>query len=283
MAWLQINFRSNALLGNTTLNVLLPAETMPGFPPRPVNEWKTVYLLHGLMGDSTDWLFNGNLPELAQSYDTAFVLPSVGNSFYLDQEKSGAKYSTFLGQELVDFTRLVLPLSRKREDTVIAGLSMGGYGAIYNGLRWHETFGHIIGLSSANAYNEAPATDAELNALGLNRAYYRETFGDLDHVHTSESNPAVLAERVLSEAKQPFDLYFACGWNDKLVHRNRALRDGLDAIKFPYAYEEGPGTHEWAFWNTYLKKGLDRIWPAPKFDPEMMKQFMPFWIEKPEE
>lgn len=76
-------------------------------------------------------------------------MPSGENRFYLDDEKSGELYGEFIGKELVEFTRKLFPLSDKREDTFIAGLSMGGYGAIRNGLKYAENFGCVIGLSAA--------------------------------------------------------------------------------------------------------------------------------------
>ena len=69
--------------------------------------------------------------------------------FYMDHPNANENYSEFIGKELVKITRRMFPLSHKKEDTFIAGLSMGGYGAIRNGLKYHDTFGYIAGLSSA--------------------------------------------------------------------------------------------------------------------------------------
>ena len=85
----------------------------------------------------------------AEANDLAVIMPSGENRFYLDDEKSGELYGEFIGKELVEFTRKLFPLSDKREDTFIAGLSMGGYGAIRNGLKYAENFGCVIGLSAA--------------------------------------------------------------------------------------------------------------------------------------
>ncbi|MDR2615372.1 MAG: hypothetical protein LBC28_02215, partial [Oscillospiraceae bacterium] len=209
MAWLQISFQSNSLCGNTRLDVLLPAETPAMLPPRPEgHRWKTVYLLHGLSGDSTHWLLNSNIQELSQSNDLAFVLISGSNSFYLDGASSASRYSTLI-QETVDFTRRVLPLSRERADTAIAGLSMGGYGSVYNGLRWHETFGHIIALSSAFVTEQIKTATDEPNILGLNRAYFTQTFGEHEDISLTDRNPAVLAAKIMTEETEPIDLYFA--------------------------------------------------------------------------
>lgn len=68
-------------------------------------------------------------------------MPACENKFYVDNERSHEYYSRFIGEELVDMTRRLFPLSHQREDTFIAGLSMGGYGAIVNGLKYHK---HLV-------------------------------------------------------------------------------------------------------------------------------------------
>ena len=284
MAILTVNFQSNALYRHTTLTAVIPAETLPGMPPRPSDEWRTVYLLHGMVGDCNDWLHNTPLVELATLTDTAFIMPSGDNSFYLDGKASYAKYSQFIGEELVDFTRRILPLSKKREDTTIAGLSMGGYGAIHNGLRYHETFGHIVALSSAltlEAGLKIAAGATELDELGHDRAYYEAIYGDLEAAARSDINASVLARRVLGEATKPLDLYLACGWNDLLVTPNRNFVRALREMGFPHTYEEGEGTHEWAFWSKFLRRGMAHVLGRAIPDG-IPSQFNPFYVEKTE-
>jgi S-formylglutathione hydrolase FrmB len=238
-----------------------------------------MYLLHGYMGSNTDWLLNMPLEELSQRYNLAIIMPSGENSFYTDWQAPGSRYSSFIGRELVAFTRKLLPLSDKREDTLIAGLSMGGYGALYNGLRHYETFGHVIALSSALVYGDVMNATNELNMLGINRAYFDMIYHDAGTVMNTEFNLDLLAKRVKAEADSkdlPLDLYFACGWNDMLVNSNRDFARTLKKLGVNHVYEECAGTHEWPLWRDHLIKGLDRLYPAPAELPPM-----PFWIEKP--
>lgn len=274
MAWFQISFYSDCLRRSVPLNVLVPAETPLGFPPKEDKPFKTLYLLHGYLDNYTGWLTHTQIAEMSQLMNLAVVMPSGDNSFYVDMEKSGLMYSQFIGRELVDFTRKLFPLSGKREDTIIAGLSMGGYGALHNGLKHCDVFGHTIALSSALVLRGALEATDEINLLGINRSYFEAVFGDLSKVMESDKNPEVLAKRVLEKGGYPLDFYIACGFNDMLVYDNRKLSSYLRSIDFPHIYEEGPGTHEWAFWNTYLKKGLERLNLAPVFD---MKG--PFWVD----
>jgi S-formylglutathione hydrolase FrmB len=283
MATLQVTFQSSSLVRNTTISAVVPlGSAFPGGPAKL--PFKALYLLHGYVGDNSHWLENGLLEELALRYNMAIIMPSGENSFYTDWEPSNYRFSTFIGKELVDFTRNLLHLSDKREDTLIAGLSMGGYGALYNGLRHYETFGHVIALSSALIYDNAKNSTNEPNMMGVNRSYMEMVFGNLDKIDTSECTIPVLAERVNAEAaakKLPLDLYIACGWNDQLVFANRELAKKLKKLTVNHTYEEGPGTHEWPFWRNFLRSGLEHVFPpAPGTEAPPP---MPFWIEKPGE
>lgn len=271
---------STSLIREVHITVVLPIDGAMNQPPLPERKFKTLYLLNGYSGGNKDWLYNSRLLELATMLDLAVVMPAGENSFYVDKASPTAQFSTFIGQELVDFTRRLLPLSRERDDTFIGGLSMGGYGAIYNGLKHFETFGHIIALSSALIADEIHASDETPSNLGTNRAFFESVFGDLSKFDESDVNVKLLAERTKAAAAAaglPLDVYIACGWNDFLVFPNREYSAHLDAIGLAHTYDEGPGTHDFVFWEEYLKRGLTRIIPLP-----VMAEKPPFWIEKPE-
>jgi S-formylglutathione hydrolase FrmB len=277
MALLQATFLSGSLLRKTEVNIILPADAaLPGMPDnRP---YRSLYLLHGYMGSNTDWMLNMPLEELSQRYNLAIVMPSGENSFYTDWKAPSSRYSSFVGRELVEFTRKLLPLSDKREDTLIAGLSMGGYGALYNGLKHYETFGRVIALSAALVYDDIVNSAA---TLGINHAYFDMIYHDAGNVMNTEFNLDLLAKRVKTEADSknlPLDLYIACGWNDMLVNSNRDFARTLKKLGVNHVYEECAGTHEWPIWRDHLQKGLARAYPAPADSPPM-----PFWIEKPGE
>ncbi|HIS26577.1 MAG TPA: hypothetical protein IAA57_06690 [Candidatus Pullilachnospira intestinigallinarum] len=149
MAFCNVEFFSQVLNRSVRCFVLLPTDQgqyreLPQKGPLP-----TLYLLHGMTGSQASWYAMESLWKLADQYSLAIVLPNGENSFYADSPLTGAAYGTFVSQELVDFTRNTFPLSREREQTFIGGLSMGGFGAIVNGLRNPETFGYITAFSSA--------------------------------------------------------------------------------------------------------------------------------------
>ncbi len=150
MAILHCNFFSKALMRPVPITVVLPTDKRVG--PQgtpPAGPFKTLYLLHGIFGDETDWVCGTRAQAWATERNLALVMPAGENSFYVDHPNASRNYGQFIGEELVEFTRRTFPLSSKREDTFIGGLSMGGFGAIVNGLKHPETFGAVCALSSA--------------------------------------------------------------------------------------------------------------------------------------
>ena len=255
MALIQVNYMSRALMRTVTVNVVLPVDKF-SFTADPAQEerpYKTLYLLHGIFGNYTDWVCGTNIQRLAEARDLAVVMPSGENSFYLDQPGKGARYATFIGEELVEMTRKMFPLSRRREDTFIGGLSMGGYGAIRNGLKYHTTFSRIIGLSSALHVLE----DAE-NGISRNIANEESCFGDLKEAVRSDKNPRVLMERLASGDRSMLPrIFMACGTEDSLIDVNRLYRDRFVENGFDVTYHESEGTHSWDFWGRYIQTALE--------------------------
>lgn len=257
MALIQCNFFSKALMRTVPIQVVLPTDKFVGPEgTQPEGPFKTLYLLHGIMGNYTDWVSGTRVQSWAQDRNLAVVMPSGDNSFYVDNPKSSANYGTFIGKELVDFTRRTFPLSRKREDTFIGGLSMGGFGSIVNGLQNPETFGAVCALSSALILDSAPQNKEYTDNLFTNRGYYESIFGDLTKVRGSIFDYDALAEKVAPLAEKP-KFYMACGTEDELIGVNRQFRDHLQKLGFDVTYEEGPGVHDWYFWDKYILKAME--------------------------
>ena len=150
MAFIQVSFMSKTLMRTVPLQVILPVDKFTfGQLEREEKPFKTLYLLHGIFGNETDWVHGTRIQRWAEEKNLAVVMPAGENAFYVDQPSIGAMHGQFIGEELVEITRKMFPLSRKREDTFIGGLSMGGFGALRNGLKYHDTFGAVICLSGA--------------------------------------------------------------------------------------------------------------------------------------
>ena len=223
---------------------------------RPV---KNVYLLHGFAGCDTDWFVNAPLGEIANRFNVNFFLPNGDNYFYLDGVESGFKYQTFVGEEFVNYTRKTFGLSDKREDTMIGGLSMGGYGSIHTALAYPETFSKIIALSSAlivkglSMFKPGPASEH----APANYEYYAHTFGNLDTAASTDRNPEVQIKNLKAAGKQIPDIFMAVGTEDFLMHANEEFKNFLVSEDVPVEYVTGPGVHDFNFWRTYLPVGLE--------------------------
>lgn len=258
MALIQVNFTSNALMRMVPIQVILPVEHLSEEKMKDETfRFPTLYLLHGVTGNYTDWVSRTNIQRWAEAKGLAVVMPSGDNGFYVDRPESRNCYGEFIGRELVALTRKMFPLSHRREHTFIAGLSMGGYGAVRNGLKYHDIYGWIAGLSTANiVYNiDQRTNDTEYY---LDRRDFAESiFGDLSKAEDSDKNPRWLADKLAKAGIELPKIYLACGMEDPLLQDNRRLRDELRAAGADVTYEEGPGNHEWDFWDRYIKRVID--------------------------
>ncbi|GGM24053.1 alpha/beta hydrolase [Micromonospora yangpuensis] len=151
MARIRCDFFSETLGLSTSMTVLLPeraatqigmsGSTRTGDPP-------VLYLLHGLSDDDTTWLRRTSVERYVAPLGLAVVMPQVARSLYADQEY-GSQYWTFLSQELPKVCHSFFRLSRRRADTFVAGLSMGGYGALKWALQQPGRFAAAASLSGA--------------------------------------------------------------------------------------------------------------------------------------
>ena len=259
MAFIQMNLMSASLMRTVPVNVILPVDKlpMPGMPRREDKPFKTLYLLHGVFGNYTDWVCGTRIQRYAEERDLAVVMPSGDNAFYVDRPDSGNNYGQFVGEELVELTRRVFPLSRKREDTFIGGLSMGGYGAMRNGLRYADTFGYIVSLSGAMHLEQIAARTGKEGGFLESRGYAEACFGDLDKLLGSDKDPKALVKALTDGGKPVPKIYMACGTEDSLLEANRGMAAYLREKGASVTYEEGPGGHEWDFWDTYIKKAIE--------------------------
>ena len=268
MALIQMTVLSRSLMRTVPVTVVLPADKMSDFtdPLPPEKKYPTLYLLHGVIGSTMDWVSGTRLERYATDRELCVVMPSGDNGFYLDRPGASQNYGEFVGQELVELTRRMFPLSRERTDTLIGGLSMGGFGALRNGLKYSDTFGAIVSLSAAIHMEAMAASPVAGTPFFTTRSFIESCFGDPDKMLESDKNPFWLAEDMARRGARFPDIYMACGDEDGLLPCNQKFADLLEEKKIPHTFEIGPGAHEWDFWDTYIQKGMDWL-PIPKCAP----------------
>lgn len=264
MAIITTRYNSVCLGGFVTFTAIIPFEDYgtnflnpPPFPYTMKEPMRTLYLLHGITGDEKDWLFNTRIAQYAIEHKIAVIMPDGNNNFYINNS-SMERWGDFIGKELIEVTRSLFPLSHKREDTYIGGLSMGGYGAIRNGLKYHDTFSRIIALSSAVITYNVPFYQDEDPIPWQRKKEAERIFGDISKVVGSDMDP----ERLFLDCKNPIKIFMACGTEDFLLHLNRRYQLFLEAQGADLTYFEEPGGHEWDFWDRNIRKGLQWIGDA---------------------
>ena len=230
MALIQMEFMSTALQHFTSMNVLLPVDQWDRTETGP---FPTLYLLHGWGGNYSDWVCNSRIALWAQQRGIAVVMPSGDNSYYLNYPEREENYETFICEELIALTRQAFPLSDKRKDTWIAGLSMGGGGAVRCGLRHGEVFSKAAGLSAGLTTGE------EAIKVG----------------HGADMKQAL--KDALADARPLPDLFLSIGTKDPLLADNREYHAFLQEKGIDHVYEEHSGGHTWQYWDGHLPDVLD--------------------------
>ncbi|MBD8496995.1 alpha/beta hydrolase [Paenibacillus arenosi] len=249
MANIQCQFYSETLGMSTNIQVMLPQHS--ALRASRDGKLPVLYLLHGLGADHTEWGRHSSIERLAEEKGIALVMPSVGRSYYTDMKK-GAPYFTYLSEELPAVARSLFPLSERREDNFVAGISMGGYGAFKLGLSFPERYAAAASLSGG--------LDIVSRVNGPNSFLPFEVeciFGNIAELKGSENDLFVLASRLAASQQQPPHLYQCCGTGDFLYQDNLIFRNHAIAVGLTITYEEEPGEHEWGYWERKIKRVLD--------------------------
>ena len=258
MASGRMGFYSSQLMQHTDFTFILPNDVNMMFVKhreyyeRPA---KSLILLHGLMGTDTDWLYSGTAWNMAVQYNLSIFMPAGGNSFFLNKGYRGADYTNFAGQEFPEYIRKVFGYCGRREDTIIGGLSMGGFGALHITLAYPETFSSCIALSSAIATYEVAETGKRKGGF-MPDEMVRDIFGDHTKLLESDANPEFQFRKCREAGKEIPEIYLAVGTEDPQYEPNQRFRSFLESEHADFLYEEGPGTHNWDFWNHYIDRGL---------------------------
>lgn len=258
MAVMNVTFASQCLCRYVDFTVILPVEKTgsDGETKDKPEKFKTLYLLHGMGGNHHDWLQYSLIRELACKYDLAVVMPSGENSFYLDQDVLGRKYGSYIGEELITYTRKMFPLSDKKEDTFIGGLSMGGFGAVHTAFSYPEVFSKAFGLSSAFITNRIQKLQPGETDRIADYSFYSDVFGELSLLKHSKNNPEELV-RIAKRNNQTLPgIMLACGTSDFLLSENREFAAFLQEQKADFIYKEDEGAHDFKFWNAHLEEAV---------------------------
>lgn len=253
MALMQCHFYSETLGINTTMHVILPQATFSQIgvdTKQSKGLHKTLYLLHGLSDDDSIWLRRTSIERYASAYGIAVVMPNVHRSFYTDMAE-GSAYFKFISEELPAIARSFFPLSAAREDNFVAGLSMGGYGAMKLALTLPENYAAAASLSGA-----MDMTD-QLERMEDNpfSTELRRIFGT--QIKDTENDLMWLLQKCDQQSGPKPKLFQCCGTEDFLYEDNLRFRSAAEQTNLDFTYTEGPGEHEWGYWDARIQDVLN--------------------------
>ena len=253
MAHLRCDFFSDTLGLSTSMTVILPQQTSAqigmGGTAR-ASDPPVLYLLHGLSDDDTIWLRRTSIERYVAPLGLAVVMPQVHRSFYAN-EAHGHAYWSFLTEELPAIVARFFRISARREDSFVAGLSMGGYGAFKWALSDPQRFAAAASLSGA--------LDMARRQRGAPEVFDR-VFGERPIAGTGD-DLLWLVEQFDSSSLGGPRLYLCCGAGDPLYDDNQRFRDAC-RDKLAITADFGPGEHEWGYWDAKIQDVLTWL-PLP--------------------
>lgn len=270
----------------------------PGYDTAPGRRWPVLYYLHGLWGDETNWVRRGALDRTADSLTAAghgaaiVVMPDGDDAWYTTWHALGdaarcradtvrrepaatycvpwPHYDDYLARDLVARVDSAYRTRPRREARAVAGLSMGGYGAVSLALRYPDVYTAAASHSGVLAPLLAgprpfPADGARARwapSVDSLRTLYRGYWTTLPLAFGADTaawwsrDPARLAGRLVARGVPVPALHVDVGTDDGLLAQNRAFRAELRALGVPLAYAEWPGGHTWDYWRAHAPESL---------------------------
>jgi putative tributyrin esterase len=250
-----IQFKSKLVGKTLPYSVVLP----PGYAlaGQPAISYPVLYLLHGLAGHYSNWLTKTRLAEYAAAYRMIIITPEGNDGWYTDSATVSAdRYETYIVQELIPDVEKHFRAIKGREGRSVAGLSMGGYGALKFGVKYPDKF--IFAASISGALDAAARSDNNpRNAWAFLRPSIMQTFGDAGSPTRAANDLHKLVLNFSAErlASLPF-FYLDCGTEDGFLATNQELATIFLERKIPHEYRQLPGAHNWAYWDSQVQEVL---------------------------
>lgn len=250
MARFSCNVISYTLKRTVDMVVVVPTPTIPdamGMDGRqachtPKAKYPVLYLLHGYGNNEGQWTGYTNVELFAEERQIAVVMIAAENKFYINQP-GGDSYADFIDKELPEFICGMFPVSERPEDTYIAGLSMGGFGALCHSLN------HPVRFAAAGAFSAAISANPVQSDITSTEE--RELLPEHDLFQ--------IAQKAAAAGRLP-KLYVSCGDKDFLLEANQKFVDHLKRLDADVTWTVTPGFgHEWRFWNQEVERFLDWV------------------------
>lgn len=248
MAFMTINYKSPTIGMNQSFTAIVPEDDSFFKQHEPVKPLKMLLLLHGLSSDATSYMRFTSIERYAEAHQLAVIMPNADHSGYANMAFGHSYYDYIL--EIYNYAHQVLPVSKKREDNFIAGHSMGGYGTIKFALTQSHLFSKAAPLSAV--FDVQSLLDIEWNDFDP-----KAIAGEALKVKGTELDTYHLVDEAVDKGATLPELFIQCGTEDFLYDDNQRFMKYLDKKGINYKYEEGPGEHDYAFWDKAIERTIE--------------------------
>lgn len=250
MSVMHIDFFSRSLLLGSSMNVILPEIDVKHAGEEGWDgntQLSVLYLLHGVTDDHTSWCRRTSIERYVAGKKLAVIMPNAANSFYTD-ELRGYKYWEFISEELPEIVRSYFKISDKRQDTYVAGLSMGSYGAAKLALNYPGRYCKAALLSGGIFLLDGIR---DLSDLKL------RIFGEQSNITGSINDLPYIAKKLTEKSCEKPEFFTACGKNDYLYDMHKRMVPYLTGLGYSVTnHEEEGAAHNWAFWDKVIQTVL---------------------------
>jgi putative tributyrin esterase len=235
-----VTFHSPALRRDMPYRVLLPIAITAN------KKLPAVYLLHGGGGGYRDWSNYSDVARFAEK-GLILVMPEGNSSYYVNAvDRPADRFEDYITKDLIADVEAKFPAASGRANRAIAGISMGGFGAVVLSLKHPELFAFAGALSPAL---DVPSRPFSIKRVGQYRQH-RAIFGPWGSQTRRDNDPYILA-RSTDPAAVPY-LFLSCGEQEGLFPSNKRFATILQQREFRYEFHSGPGGHDWNQWNRRL-------------------------------
>jgi S-formylglutathione hydrolase FrmB len=250
MALIRIDHTPESIGLNLPLNIILPDP--PQLRSTPLRERKLLYLLHGLSEDASAWQRYSSIESVADHYGLVVIMPSAGRSFYTDQP-DGPRFFTYLTEELPRYLQDVFGIALSRENTLIAGTSMGGYGAFKAAFHYPQQYAAAASLSGVLSLEILRALPDDPR-----QGEFTKLFGDLSKLAGSKHDPQTWLDQAAQSKAQLPRLYVTTGRQEDIYPLGQYFVSMARARNIEVDYHEYDGSHTWPYWDQQIQRFLQK-------------------------
>ncbi len=254
-----LQFKSNLVDYPVKYSIYLP----PGYDSSQ-RSYPVLYLLHGYSDDETGWIQFGEANFIADKGikngdfpPCIIVMPDGKVAWYSNSYDGKDPWEDMFVKEFIPFIEKEYRIRSDKQFRAVAGLSMGGYGALTLAMRHTDLF------SSCDAMSSGTFTDDEILNSDMYDRYFGHIYGPKPNNEVSKSwkayNPLHLLDSVEPEKLKSVRFYIDCGDDDFLYKGNSALHVKMRDLGIPHEYRVRNGGHEWSYWRIGLFDGLKFI------------------------